>query len=211
MQKYDRQIETIRQSAHNLHQSVNQSYGDNLPYGYHLDMVVEGIRQFGHLVCVREEDVLPLFFGGYYHDSIEDARLTYNDVMNTARKYMTEEQALLATEIVYALTNDKGRNRSERAGEKYYEGIRTTPYAPFVKLCDRMANITFSCSGTDAVNRHMRDVYRQEVPHFLSSINPHSDDPRLLVPREMVFKLAECLIDDLEREEQNQSAWWHEY
>lgn len=211
MQKYDRQIETIRQSAHDLHQSVNQSYGDNLPYGYHLDMVVEGIRQFGHLVCVREEDVLPLFFGGYYHDSIEDARLTYNDVMNTARKYMTEEQALMATEIVYALTNDKGRNRSERAGEKYYEGIRTTPYAPFVKLCDRMANITFSCSGTDAVNRHMRDVYRQEVPHFLSSINPHSDDPRLLVPREMVFKLAECLIDDLEREEQNQSAWWHEY
>ena len=211
MQKYDRQIETIRQSAHDLHQSVNQSYGDNLPYGYHLDMVVEGIRQFGHLVCVREEDVLPLFFGGYYHDSIEDARLTYNDVMHTARQYMTEEQALMATEIVYALTNDKGRNRSERAGEKYYEGIRTTPYAPFVKLCDRMANITFSCSGTDAVNRHMRDVYRQEVPHFLSSINPHSDDPRLLVPREMVFKLAECLIDDLEREEQNQSAWWHEY
>ena len=211
MQKYDRQIETIRQSAHDLHQSVNQSYGDNLPYGYHLDMVVEGIRQFGHLVCVREEDVLPLFFGGYYHDSIEDARLTYNDVMHTARQYLTEEQALMATEIVYALTNDKGRNRSERAGEKYYEGIRTTPYAPFVKLCDRMANITFSCSGTDAVNRHMRDVYRQEVPHFLSSINPHSDDPRLLVPREMVFKLAECLIDDLEREEQNQSAWWHEY
>ena len=211
MQKYDRQIETIRQSAHDLHQSVNQSYGDYLPYGYHLDMVVEGIRQFGHLVCVREEDVLPLFFGGYYHDSIEDARLTYNDVMHTARKYLTEEQALMATEIVYALTNDKGRNRSERAGEKYYEGIRTTPYAPFVKLCDRMANITFSCSGTDAVNRHMRDVYRQEVPHFLSSINPHSDDPRLLVPREMVFKLAECLIDDLEREEQNQSAWWHEY
>ena len=211
MQKYDRQIETIRQSAHDLHQSVNQSYGDDLPYGYHLDMVVEGIRQFGHLVCVREEDVLPLFFGGYYHDSIEDARLTYNDVMHTARQYMTEEQALMATEIVYALTNDKGRNRSERAREKYYEGIRTTPYAPFVKLCDRMANITFSCSGTDAVNRHMRDVYRQEVPHFLSSINPHSDDPRLLVPREMVFKLAECLIDDLEREEQNQSAWWHEY
>lgn len=211
MQKYDRQIETIRQSAHDLHQSVNQSYGDDLPYGYHLDMVVEGIRQFGHLVCVREEDVLPLFFGGYYHDSIEDARLTYNDVMHTARQYLTEEQALMATEIVYALTNDKGRNRSERAGEKYYEGIRTTPYAPFVKLCDRMANITFSCSGTDAVNRHMRDVYRQEVPHFLSSINPHSEDPRLLVPREMVFKLAECLIDDLEREEQNQSAWWHEY
>lgn len=211
MQQYSRQIETIRQSAHQLHDSVNQKYGDNLPYSYHLDMVVQGVSDYGHLVCTQEQDVLPLFFGGYYHDSIEDARLTYNDVLHTARQFMTEEQSILATEIVYALTNDKGRTRGERAGEKYYQGIRETPYAPFVKLCDRLANITFSCAGTDASNRHMRDVYRQEVPHFLSSINPHSEDPRFLVPREMVFKLAECLIDDLEREEQNQSSWWYEY
>ena len=90
MQKYAEQIERIRLSAHELHQSVNQTYGDELPYGYHLDMVVNGIRDFGDLVCVREEDVLPLFFGGYYHDSIEDARLTYNDVMKVARGFLTE-------------------------------------------------------------------------------------------------------------------------
>lgn len=211
MQQYDGQIEAIRLSAHQLHESVNQLYGDNLPYGYHLDMVVQGIREFGHLVCVREQDVLPLFFGGYYHDSIEDARLTYNDVMRVARQFLSEEQSLMATEIAYALTNDKGRTRAERAGEKYYQGIRETAYAPFVKLCDRLANITFSCAGNDANNRHMREVYKQEVPHFLASINPHSDDPRFLVPQETVMKLAECLVDDLEREEQNQSAWWYEY
>ena len=211
MQQYASQIEAIRQSAHHLHEQVNQTYGGGRPYGYHLDMVVQGIRDFGHLVCTREQDVLPLFFGGYYHDSIEDARLSYNDVLRTARQFMTEEQSLMATEIAYALTNDKGRNRSERAGEKYYQGIRETPYAPFVKLCDRLANITFSCAGEDASNRHMREVYKQEVPHFLASINPHSDDPRLLVPQEVVMKLAECLIEDLEREEQNQSAWWYEY
>ena len=133
-EKYAAKIEAIRQSAHDLHQSVNQTYGDDLPYGFHLDMVVEGISSFGHLVCACEEDVLPLFFGGYYHDSIEDARVTYNDVMNIARQWLTEEQALMATEIVYALTNDKGRTRAERAGEKYYQGIRETTYAPFVKL-----------------------------------------------------------------------------
>ena len=69
MQKYADKIEQIRQSAHELHQSVNQTYGDSLPYGYHLDMVVNGIRDFGHLVCACEDDVLPLFFGGYYHDT----------------------------------------------------------------------------------------------------------------------------------------------
>ena len=211
LKQYARQIETIRQSAHELHRSVNQTYGDGLPYGYHLDMVVQGRHDFGHLVCVREEDVLPLFFGGYYHDSIEDARLTYNDVMKTARQYLTEEQAIMATEITYALTNDKGRTRAERAGEKYYQGIRETPYAPFVKLCDRLANITYSCAGTNRDNLRMKEVYKGEVPHFLASINPHSDDPRLLVPQEVVMKLAECLLDDLEREEQHQTQWWHEY
>jgi (p)ppGpp synthase/HD superfamily hydrolase len=211
LKQYAQQIETIRQSAHELHRSVNQTYGDGLPYGYHLDMVVQGLHDFGHLVCVREEDVLPLFFGGYYHDSIEDARLTYNDVMKTARQYLTEEQAIMGTEITYALTNEKGRTRAERAGEKYYQGIRETPYAPFVKLCDRLANITYSCAGTNRDNLRMKEVYKGEVPHFLASINPHSDDPRLLVPQEVVMKLAECLLDDLEREEQHQTQWWHEY
>ncbi|MCH5306545.1 MAG: hypothetical protein J1E37_00590 [Prevotella sp.] len=211
MQQYDEQIEAIRQAAYALHQSVNQTYGPALPYGYHLDMVVQGIRCFGHLVCVAEEDVLPLFFGGYYHDSIEDARLTYNDVMETARQWLTEEQAVVATEIVYALTNDKGRSRAERAGESYYNGIRETPFAPFVKLCDRLANITFSCTGDDTKSRYMKRVYKQEMPHFLKAITPNSEDPRFLVPQEVVIQLAECLIDEMEREEQSQSSWWFEY
>ena len=211
MQEYADRIEEIRLSAHSLHQSVNQTYGNDLPYGYHLDMVVNGIRDFGHLVCVAQDDVLPLFFGGYYHDSIEDARLTYNDVLKTARGFMTEEQALMATEIVYALTNDKGRTRAERAGERYYKGIRETPYAPFVKLCDRLANITFSCSGVNEDSMRMKSVYKDEMPHFLSCINPRrTDDDRFLVPQETVLRLAECLIDDMEREEKNGKVWWHE-
>ena len=100
-------IEQIRQEACRLHDSVNQTYGDGLPYGRHLDMVADGVCEFGHLVCATDDDVLPLLFGAYYHDSIEDARLTYNDVMKRARRLMTEEQARMATEIVYALTNDR--------------------------------------------------------------------------------------------------------
>ena len=200
LNKYADQIDHFRQMAHDLHQSVNQTYAGSLPYGFHLDMVVEGVRNYGYLVCVREEDVLPLLFGAYYHDSIEDARLTYNDVMRLARNEMTIEQAMMATEIVYALTNDKGRTRAERAGEKYYKGIRETPYAPFVKLCDRLANITYSCTGEGNKGTRMK-VYKGEMPHFLPAINPHSDDPRFAVPVEVVEALAEILIDEVDKDE----------
>jgi hypothetical protein len=200
--KYAKQIEQIRLAAHELHQSVNEIYGDDLPYGFHLDMVIEGVICYGYLVCVREEDVLPLFFGGYYHDSIEDARLSYNDVMKEARRWMTEEQALMATEIVYALTNEKGRTRAERAGEKYYQGIRETPYAPFVKLCDRLANVTYTCSIDSGRNgSRMREVYKGEMGKFLPALISDSDDPRKQIPFEAITALAEILIDEVDRDE----------
>ena len=57
----------------------------------------------------------------------------------------------------------------------------------------------------------MREIYKNEMPHFLHAITPPSDDPRVLVPQETVLKLAECLIDDLDREEKFGKVWWHEY
>ena len=199
-------IERICQSAHELHESVNQTYGSGLPYGYHLDMVADFAERFGHLVCAEADDVVPMLFGAYYHDSIEDARLTYNDVKKVASTFMDDRQALLATEIVYALTNDKGRTRAERAGEKYYAGIRATPYAPFMKLCDRVANISYSCRSMDADNLRVKEVYKGEMPHFLASIrlteaDANYGDERFGVPSELVEVLAETLIDDLEQEE----------
>ena len=191
--QYATPIAQMRQSAYDLHASVNQTYAGTHPYGYHLDMVAQAVRDYGHLVCVTEHDVLPLFFGAYYHDSMEDARLSYNDVTKVARQFMDQEQSIMAAEIVYALTNDKGRTRAERAGEKYYRGIRETPYAPFVKLCDRYANIFFSCVSNDTLNNRMRHVYQEELPHFLEAINPHSDDLRFSVPLELVEQLKACL------------------
>ena len=182
-------LERIRESAHSLHESVGQHYDGDKPYSFHLDMVAQGVSDYGYVVCQDREDILPIFFGAWYHDSIEDARLTYNAVKRTARSFMNGKQALMATEIVYALTNEKGRTRAERANERYYQGIRLTPYAPFVKLCDRMANISYSYSNTDRVNIHMRRVYAQELPHFLEAIRTETDDPRMGLPEEMIQQI----------------------
>ena len=102
---------------------------------------------------------------------------------------MDEKQATLAAEIVYALTNDKGRTRSERAGERYYQGIRETPYAPLVKLADRLANVTYSFRGTNEANTRMREVYVREMPHFLEALSARTDDPRLLLPKDMLAEI----------------------
>ncbi len=204
-------IEEIKQEAHALHAAVNQTYDHVHPYALHLDMVAAGVYKYGHYVCIGNQDVVPLLFGAYFHDSIEDARQTYNDIVKTARRFMNEEQAILAAEIVYALTNDKGRTRAERAGEKYYQGIRQTPYAPFTKMADRLANTTYSFTHTKASitnsetsntnsdpsntrsyvsNSHMLDVYRAEWPHFLESIkSPHDNDIRYSIPTAMVEEM----------------------
>ena len=96
----------------------------------------------------------------------------------------------MATEIVYALTNDKGRTRAERAGEHYYKGIRETPYAPFVKLCDRLANMSHSFARGNEANMAMRRVYAKELPHFLAAIDAKSDDPRRMLPASIIERMT---------------------
>lgn len=179
-------VASIRDAAFSLHERVGQMYTAELPYSYHLQSVADNVFQFGHLVCATQEDVLPLVFGAYFHDSIEDARLTYNDVFKTARSLgMTEGQARTAAEIVYALTDEKGRTRAERQSEKYYDGIRETPYAPFVKMADRVANMRFSFLSEKG-NPRMKAVYREEFPDFLWGISTVSQDCRFHIPKEFV-------------------------
>lgn len=182
-------ILAIRDAAFALHASVGQTYSGQLPYSYHLGMVADAAMKYGAEVVTDEQDILPVVFGAYYHDSIEDARLTYNDVTKVAKQFMTEAQAYMAAEVVYALTNDKGRTRAERAGEHYYAGIRATPYAPFVKLCDRLANMTHSFTATDSSNNRMRTVYQQEWEHFRQSITGESIDQRLALPERMIQQI----------------------
>ena len=175
-------IISIAKNAEFIHNEVNQKY-DGKPYFVHLSSVAHYVEVYGHDVCENENDILPLIFGAYFHDSIEDARLTYNDVTAIARKYMTNQQAYIAAEIVYALTNEKGRNRIERANEKYYSGIRETPFAPFVKMCDRFANMSYSVMKKSKI----LNAYKKELEHFLDSITvKDNSDCRFSIPKKMI-------------------------
>lgn len=178
-------IASVGRRADETHRRVNQ-YFDDKPYIYHLREVA--IISLDFLPeTTPMEDVKAVLFGAYFHDSIEDARLTYHDVLRIAEEYLDKDAAFMAAEIVYALTNEKGRNRAERANDKYYEGIRTTPYASIVKMADRIANMTYACGKHSS----MEKAYKKEREHFIEAIVDTKATGKTAVPEAMVKHLKE--------------------
>lgn len=186
----DRDILSMFREASEIHAKVNQRYGENdaYPYSKHIGDVLFAALEFSKGFPVFDNNRKIIAFGACFHDTIEDARLTYNDVLDIARTFFTNSlDAKAATEIVYALTNEKGRNRAERANEKYYEGIRNTPFAPFIKFCDRYANYIYA----KAMGTSMAKKYRQEMPEFVAHIiDPKNEDSRFMVPQTLIDELT---------------------
>ncbi len=150
-------IEKIaKEYAEKCHTETNHFYDGDKPYMFHLEMVVKTAKEFDGLI--PEQDRPIVFAGCYVHDTVEDTRITINNLRQATNSQVAE--------LAYALTNEKGRNRAERANEKYYKGIRQTKYATFIKLCDRIANVTYSIekSGTD---KRMLQKYRDENEKFI--------------------------------------------
>ncbi|GGG09733.1 hypothetical protein GCM10011344_07930 [Dokdonia pacifica] len=148
-------LEKVKRYAEEKHRSVNHKY-DHHDYEYHLNMVYQVAKKFIHLIDEKEqEDVLAAC---WVHDIIEDARETYNDVKNATNETIAE--------LAYALTNEKGRTRAERANDNYYKGIKATKNASFIKFCDRIANAQYSKQN----GSRMFQKYKDENVHFVSKI-----------------------------------------
>ena len=164
------------------HRQTNHIYDRYLPYDLHLRMASNVYEDFKNLL----DDVVDYYTGKkeldrgrdvtvtlrsacskavWGHDLIEDCRVSYNDCKNV----LGQE----AADIIYAVSNEKGRNRKERANEKYYEGIRNTPGAVFVKLCDRIANVQYG----KLTKSRMFEVYKKENDEFIAALGFEIDHP----------------------------------
>lgn len=149
--------EKSKQYAIRCHTQTNHLY-NGLPYHEaHLQPVVDTGIIFLHLIPEPDRD--NVLGGLWVHDIIEDCRETWNDV----KKETNEEVANLA----YALTNEKGKTRSERANSKYYKGIRKTKNATFIKLSDRIANVFFSYQNRNLNKGGMFSKYKSENGKFI--------------------------------------------
>ncbi len=153
------------------HADTNQYYDEYLPYEFHLRLVHKVAKQFEHIWKHPIYTFSVIECGCFSHDIIEDARKSYNDVFKAAVKEFSEftdgeKISRHIADLTFALSTEKGKNRNERANDKYYEGIRNTDGATFIKLCDRIANVEYGL----LTNSEMPKIYRKEQSHFKENL-----------------------------------------
>jgi predicted HD phosphohydrolase len=118
-----------------------QMYGDK-PFIYHPGQVAKNAERFGF-----DEEVIA---AAWLHDAIEDTDTTYHDIKQAVGKEVAE--------LVYAVTDELGRNRRERAEKTLPKTRLAGSRAVGLKLCDRLANA--------AENDRFLGMYRKEYPDF---------------------------------------------
>lgn len=131
---------------------ANQTY-DIYPYTFHVKQVAKIAEELGF-----DESIV---ISCLLHDTLEDTDLSFNDI----KKAFGEEIA----EIVYAVTDELGRNRKERK-LKTYPKIRENWKAIVVKICDRIANVEQSAS----YNKEKFKMYQKEHTQFVEALSSNS-------------------------------------
>lgn len=163
---------------------------DGKPYIFHLENVLRNVETYWDFYGDDPDLRKALKMAALFHDTLEDSvGYTYHDLEKDVKTIFPDDEfyTKFVCEIVYACTAEKGRNRAEREGKKYYDEIKETGYAPFIKACDRLANIEYS----EKHGSRMLDVYKKEMPEFISGIeNP--DNP---IPPSLKEKLCHYLQD----------------
>ncbi len=127
-----------------------QVYNEEVPYTVHLQNVVATLERFGLGHCDE------IMCAGWLHDSLEDTKTSYTDI----RKRFGEQVA----EMVYAVTDERGRNRHERH-LKTYPKIRGNQGATALKLADRIANVEYGLASGGKTK-----MYEEEFQGFVDGI-----------------------------------------
>jgi len=148
----------------------NQDY-DIYPYIYHIKRVIEVAEELGYDETIIVACTL--------HDVQEDGALSYNDI----KKAFGFEVA----EIVFAVTDELGRNRTERH-LKTYPKVRGNWKAVAVKICDRLANMRQS----HEYDQRKFKMYQEEHDAFYEGIhNPEHPQFELIKGWNMLNDLME--------------------
>jgi (p)ppGpp synthase/HD superfamily hydrolase len=148
------------------HTEAGCFYGD-LPYLHHLMDVCEQLRDMGlhpglKKPKVSKQQATTLLVACVLHDVVEDTAVTLDEV----REKFGDDVA----DIVFAVTNEPGKNRKERFA-KTYPKIAANQSAIWIKLCDRMANVMRCWRSGDSRMK----MYQKEYEGMWSALYSKED------------------------------------
>lgn len=133
-----------REFAYERHEG--QTYGDDKPFTYHLEKVVETSQRW-------YRPVPEIAAACYLHDVLEDTDTTFEE--------LSERFGDFVANTVYDVTDEEGENRFDRWC-KTADKIRQSHASVFVKLCDRYSNMSESLA-----TKHTKlEMYVKEYPLF---------------------------------------------
>ena len=153
----------------------NQKYNE-YPYSLHLKAVVKQVEYYLPYVKSKMNTLderrqfsaefswkVDLILAAAGHDLIEDARMTYNDLVKHLGRFVAD--------LIYACTENKGRNRLERHDDMYFDILSDERWAVFIKLCDIKANVLYSV----LMNSSMYNKYQKEFPRLYVKLHKQDE------------------------------------
>lgn len=151
----------------------NQKYDTWLPYSMHLRYVVAQFHRYKHLLPTGWYDSIlhvpeAAEMGCWGHDLLEDARVTYNDLKDRVGKAVAD--------VIWGCTEDSGRDRDERHSDAYYKRCSENDISVFVKLCDIIANVTYSIlTKSDMYKKHKKEHEKNKLWLYRDEYKPMFD------------------------------------
>lgn len=151
----------FKNSVYHRHdKECNQKYGE-IPYSQHLKHVEHMGSLFFNLIPDKDDEYI-VKLALISHDTIEDARLTYKSLTRLLSSYFDNYTTTEVADIVYCVTDEKGKNREERKSDKYYQELAENKLAIFVKLSDIAANTLYS----KLTDTWIYERYKKEFTEF---------------------------------------------
>lgn len=158
----------------------DQTY-DEFGYDFHLNMVFTNTINYADNIEPENDNIVQA--AAWLHDILEDT--------DCSPDLLRKEFGETIFEIVFALTDPKGGNCAERKAA-VYKKLQPQRLAVYVKLCDRLANVTH---GFNTFNREKIDMYIKEHKAFRDALYIEGEYDSLWAAIERILDFVSRLKD----------------
>jgi len=169
MKKEMPDFKVIEEYAMRCYNEANCVYGDG-NYWKHITMVSDNVKKHQGIFKNRQ-DALYTFGAALTHDLMEDAKQTYNNIFDVCGNDVAD--------ITLSVTDVPAENRLMKHLLTMGKTVRD-PRAIILKMCDILANATFSKESGSSMYQKYVFEYQYRKPIFKTALGWYKDELNLV-------------------------------